>query len=165
MISFKQFFLESNQIPDDTPYEVVDRHTGEIVWRGTYGKRHIARKVVDRRDNKYGGYRFQARIPKDNVIKEYRHNLADGTSTPSIQAHNGKNPNIIDKKNIQTIGPYEKTNPKMNLPGSILSAKELADLGITYEHGKVLNNIKNSGMGIQMTTIGGQPVGRVFKTK
>jgi hypothetical protein len=97
---------------------------------------------------------------------EYRHNLADGTSAPSIQAHNGKNPNIVgpDKKNLHTIGPYKKTNPKMNIPGSVLTPQELLDMGITYEHGKVFNNIKNSGYGIEMTSINGQPMGRVFKS-
>jgi len=173
MISFKQFFTESNQIPDDTPYEVVDRHTGEVIWRGTYGKRNIARQVADRRDNKYGAYRFQARIPtkamddirSKDVIKEYRHNLGDGTSAPSIQAHNGKDPNIIGKKILHTVGDYKKMNPKMNIPGSILTPLELSEMGYEYEHGKILNNVRNSGFGIEMTSINRQPVGRVFKTK
>jgi len=97
---------------------------------------------------------------------EYRHNLADGTSAPSIQAHNGKNPNIIgpDKKNLHTIGPYKKTNPKMNIAGSILTPNELLDLGYEYEHGKILNNVRNGGFGIEMTSINGKPVGRVFKS-
>lgn len=89
--------------------------------------------------------------------------MADGTPTPSIQAHNGKNPNIVDKKNLHTIGPYKKMNPKLNVPGSILTPQELSELGYEYEHGKIFNNIKNSGMGIEMTSINGQPVGRVFK--
>ena len=98
---------------------------------------------------------------------EYRHNLADGTPTPSIQAHNGKNPNIVgpDKKNLHTVGPYKKENPKMNIPGSILTPMELADLGYEYEHGKILNNVRNGGFGIEMTTINGKPVGKVFKSK
>jgi hypothetical protein len=97
---------------------------------------------------------------------EYRHNLADGTPTPSIQAHNGKDPNRIgpDKKNLHTVGPYKKENPKMNIPGSILTPMELSDLGYEYEHGKILNNVRNSGFGIEMTSIKGQPVGRVFKS-
>lgn len=98
---------------------------------------------------------------------EYRHNLADGTPTPSIQAHNGKNPNIVgpDKKKIHTVGPYKKDNPKMNVPGSILTPQELADLGYEYEHGKIFDNVRNSGMGIEMTSINGKPVGRVFKSQ
>jgi len=95
---------------------------------------------------------------------EYRHNLGDDTPSQSIQVNNSKNPNRLDKKYIHTVGPYKKTNPKMNIPGSILTPNELLDLGITYEHGKVFNNIKNSGMGIEMTSINGQPVGRVFKS-
>ena len=96
---------------------------------------------------------------------EYRHNLADGTPTPSIQAHNGKDPNRINKKNLHTVGPYKKINPKMNIPGSILTPMELADLGYEYEHGKILNNVRNGGFGIEMTSINGKPVGRVFKSK
>lgn len=95
---------------------------------------------------------------------EYRHNLADGTPTPSIQAHNGKDPNRIGKKILHTVGDYKKTNPKMNIPGSLLTPKELADMGITYNHGKIFANIKNSGFGIEMTSINGQPMGRVFKS-
>ncbi len=98
---------------------------------------------------------------------EYRHNLADGTPAPSIQAHNGKNPNIVgpDKKNLHTVGPYKKENPKMSLPGSILTIQELLELGYEYEHGKILNNVRNGGFGIEMTSVGGKPVGRVFKSK
>lgn len=97
---------------------------------------------------------------------EYRHNLADGTPTPSIQAHNGKNPNNVspDKKNLHTVGPYKKTNPKMNVVGSLLSPVELADMGYEYEHGKILNNVRNSGFGIEMISVGGKPMGRVFKS-
>lgn len=98
---------------------------------------------------------------------EYRHNLADGTSAPSLQAHNGKNPNRVgpDKKKLHTVGPYKKTNPKMNVLGSVLSIQELLDMGYTYEHGKILNNVNNSKFGIEMTSIGGQPVGRVIQSK
>ena len=95
---------------------------------------------------------------------EYRHNLADGTPTPSIQAHNGKDPNRIGKKILHTVGDYKKMNPKMNVPGSILTPQELADMGINYDHGKIYDNIKNSGFGIEMTSINGKPVGRVFKS-
>lgn len=98
---------------------------------------------------------------------EYRHNLADGTSAPSLQAHNGKNPNRVgpDKKKLHTVGPYKKTNPKMNVLGSVLSIQELLDMGYTYEHGKILNNVNNGKFGIEMTSIGGQPVGRVIQSK
>lgn len=102
-----------------------------------------------------------------DVILEYRHNLADGTPAPSIHVDNGKNPNRVgpDKKNIREIGPYKRMNAKMNVPGSILTANELADMGITYQHGKIMDNWKNSGFGLQMTSINGEPVARVFKSK
>ena len=102
--------------------------------------------------------------PFTQFFLEYRHNLADGTSTPSIQAHNGKDPNRIGKKILHTVGDYKKMNPKMNVPGSLLTPQELADMGITYNHGKIFDNIKNSGFGIEMISINGKPMGRVFKS-
>lgn len=98
---------------------------------------------------------------------EYRHNLADGTPTPSIQAHNGRDPNRVgpDKKQLFTKGDRKKDNPKMNVPGSLLTPFELAEMGYDYEHGKILNNVRNSGFGIEMVSINGQPMGRVFKSQ
>ena len=92
--------------------------------------------------------------------------MADGTPSQSIQAHNGKNPNIVspDKKKLHTVGPYKKINPKLNVAGSILTPQELLELGYEYSHGKIMDNVKNSGMGIEMTSINGKPVGRVFKS-
>lgn len=97
---------------------------------------------------------------------EYRQKLGDGTDAPSLQAHNGKNPNRVSpiKKKLHTVGEYKKDNPKMSVPGSVLSPFELSEMGLEYEHGKVLDNFKNSGFGIEMTSIGGKPVGRVFKS-
>ena len=104
--------------------------------------------------------------PFKQFFLEYRHHLGDGTPSQSIQPNNGKNPNRVgpEKKKLYTVGPYQKDNPKLNIPGSILSPIELADLGYEYEHGKVFNNVRNSGMSIEMTSIGGKPVGRVFKS-
>ncbi len=55
---------EPSSIDESTPYEVYDRQTGEVVWKGTYAQRATARMVKDRRDNKYGGYRFATRFSK-----------------------------------------------------------------------------------------------------
>lgn len=100
---------------------------------------------------------------------EYRHNLADGTSAPSIQAHNGKNPNILDKKNLHTIGPYQHKDKKMHKPGTILIGGELlsvlSDYGLEFQQGQT-HQIKNSPHAIQMyTNRMGQPTGRIIKTK
>lgn len=43
-----------DQWADDAPWQVVNSKTGKRVWSGTYAKRKIARRVVDRRDIKYG---------------------------------------------------------------------------------------------------------------
>lgn len=39
-------------------YDIYDRHTGKVV--GTAKTRKAASASVDRRDNAYGAYRFQA---------------------------------------------------------------------------------------------------------
>lgn len=104
----------------------------------------------------------------DYVLLEYRHNLADGTPTQSLQAHNGKNPNILDKKNLHTVGPYKKDNEKLNVVGSILTYPELEEAGIKDAMNMnlpvVFNNIKNSGANIQVfKNQRGMIVGRVIQ--
>lgn len=100
---------------------------------------------------------------------EYRHNLADGTSAPSIQAHNGKNPNRLDKKNLHTIGPYQHKDKKMHKPGTILIDGELlsvlSDYGMNFENGQT-SKIKNSPHAIEMyINKNGQKTGRIIKIK
>lgn len=102
-------------------------------------------------------------------ILEYRHNLADGTSAPSIQAHNGKNPNIINKKNLHNIGPYKPKNTQMHRVGAIFTGPQLTnvllDYNLEFKDGHV-SQIKNSPMAIQMyINPQGQPTGRIIKTK
>ena len=102
-------------------------------------------------------------------ILEYRHNLADGTSAPSIQAHNGKNPNIIDKKNLHNIGPYKPKNNQMHRVGAMFVGQQLAnvliDYNLEFRDGQT-SQIKNSPMAIQMfMNAQGQPTGRIVKTK
>lgn len=101
------------------------------------------------------------------LVLEYRHNYGDGTAAQSIQAHNGKDPNIVspDKKNLHTVGPYKNVNPKINVHGSILTAQELGDMDIEYVSGKYIENWKNTGSDLKMTTISGQPVARVLRNK
>lgn len=104
----------------------------------------------------------------DYILKEYRHNLADGTPTPSLQAHNGKNPNILDKKNLHTVGPYKKQNEKLNIGGSILTYPELEQAGIKDASNMrlptVFRNVKNSGADIEVyKNQKGLIVGRVIK--
>jgi len=103
--------------------------------------------------------------PFTQFFLEYRHNLADGSPAPSIQAHNGKNPNRIDKKYLFTKGDRKHDNPKMDVPGSILTLPELEEMGIKdFQDGKTLYNFKNSNTDIQMfTNKQGQWVGRVIK--
>ena len=100
-----------------------------------------------------------------NFFLEYRHHLADGTPTQSIQAKNGKDPNRIgpNKKNLHTVGPYNKLNKKLDVHGSRLTPKEMADMGLVYDHGKIVTNYKNSGSDIHMTSENGHPVGLVVK--
>lgn len=89
-----------------------------------------------------------------SVLYEYRHNLADGTPAPSLQAHNGKNPNILDKKNLHTVGPYKKKTQKLDIGGSILTYPELEEIGIKDSMNMklpiIFRNIKNSGADVQV---------------
>jgi hypothetical protein len=99
---------------------------------------------------------------------EYRHNLADGTPTPSLQVHNGKNPNIINKKNLHTIGPYQKDNDKLDRPGAILTFPELEEMGLKdlmdIQLPTRFDNIKNSGASVQVFMNNqNQIVGRVLR--
>ena len=102
-----------------------------------------------------------------DLVLEYRHDYGDGTPSQSIKPNNGKDPNIVspDKKNLHNIGPYKNTNNKININGSLLSGKELEDLGITFEDGKTIPNWKNSGSNIQMFLMNGIPVGKVIKSQ
>lgn len=102
-------------------------------------------------------------------LLEYRHNLADGTPAPSIQAHNGKNPNNLDKKNLTTIGPYQHKDKRMHKPGTVLIGGELlsvlSDYGLEFQDGAT-SQIKNSPNAIQMFINQlGQEAGRIIQTK
>lgn len=101
---------------------------------------------------------------------EYRHNLADGTPTPSIYHNNSKNINRVgpDKKRLFTVGEYEKENEKLDRPGALLTYPELEAMGlkdlmnIPLPH--VFQNIKNSGANIQISKNNrGEIVGRVIR--
>lgn len=102
-------------------------------------------------------------------ILEYRHDLADGTPSQSIQAHNGKDPNRIDKKILHTVGDYKPKEEIIHKPGTILSGLRLMnilkDYGFKFEPGKQVQ-IKNSPNAIHLfTNQMGQPAGKVIQTK
>lgn len=89
----------------------------------------------------------------EQFFLEYRHNLADGTSAPSIQAHNGKNPNNINKKKMHTIGPYKPKEQDFHKPGTVIIGDNLLamliDYNIDFKEGGVAK-IKNSDNALQM---------------
>lgn len=100
---------------------------------------------------------------------EYRHNLADGTPAPSIQANNGKNPNRVnpDKKYLFTKGPYQKENSKLDIPGSVLTFPELEDMGfknlMNTQLPTTFKNVDNSGANVYVYKQGNVIVGKVIK--
>jgi hypothetical protein len=105
----------------------------------------------------------------EEYILEYRHNLADGTPKPSIQAHNGKNPNSINKKKLHTVGPYKAKNNIVTRPGAMMIGPQLtnflASYNLQFKEGKT-SQIKNSPNAIQMyTNPQGQQVGKIIQTK
>lgn len=98
---------------------------------------------------------------------EYRHNLADGTSKPSIQANNGRNPNRVgpDKKQLFTKGPYKPEVPGMDRKGATFVGGELTNvlttMGWNFQEGKVFENFNNSGLNFRMYMGPAGPTGRV----
>jgi hypothetical protein len=56
-------WLES-QIPDDAPYVVIDKQTGQVVYRTTYKNRVRARNFADKKDIEYGAIRYVARLER-----------------------------------------------------------------------------------------------------
>ena len=85
-----------------------------------------------------------------NLLLEYRHDYADGSPAQSVQVKNTKDPNSVgpEKKNLGTIGPYKNVNPKVNVNASILSAQELAQMGIDFELNKTIKNNLITGLGL-----------------
>jgi hypothetical protein len=95
--------------------------------------------------------------------------MADGTPKPSIQAHNGKNPNRLDKKNLHTVGPYKPLEDAVHKPGTILMGNKLmailAQYELDFKEGEV-SKIKNSPNALEMFyNQQGQPTARVIKIK
>jgi hypothetical protein len=100
---------------------------------------------------------------------EYRHNLADGTPKPSVQAHNGKNPNRLNKKKLHTVGPYKPLDAAVHQQGNILIGNQLmailAEYNLDFKDGEMAK-IKNSPNALQMSyNQHGQPMARVIKAK
>lgn len=106
----------------------------------------------------------------EQFFLEYRHNLADGTPTPSIYVNNGKNPNSVglDKKKLHTVGPYQKENNKLDIPSAMLTYPELEELGLKtlmdIQLPMMFQNVKNSGANILVSrNRQGEIVGRVIR--
>ncbi len=101
---------------------------------------------------------------------EYRHNLADGTPSQSIQATNGKDPNrVMGRKHANTQAKeYQAINPKTQVIGAIFAGQELANLMNEYGFNKydsgTIHKIKNSGKALQIFQDGqGKPAGRIIQ--
>ncbi len=60
---------------DPVQYEIYDMHTGNKIAGGPYKGRRRANMIVDRLDNKYGGYRYRARPVVQTPINEAVHKL------------------------------------------------------------------------------------------
>lgn len=102
---------------------------------------------------------------------EYRHNLADGTPSQSIQPDNGKRADRVgQRKHSNTIAKeYEELNPKAHVPGAIFAGQELllllADYGWEFTEGET-HNLKNSPWGLTMyRDPQGKPIGRIVQVK
>lgn len=101
---------------------------------------------------------------------EYRHNLADGTPSQSIQATNGKDPNrVLGRKHSNTQAKeYQALNPKTQVIGAIFAGQELAKLMNEYGFNNydtgTIHKIKNSGNALQIfQDVTGKPTGKIIK--
>ena len=172
MQSFSEFFeskLKKSSISNDEPYEVYDKHTGDIIWRGTYGKKHIATRIIDKKNNEYGGYRYFGRLVKKPLL-EYRHKDAFGGIKQSIHPDNKKGSNLtidpLSRKIPWVKGPYKKERKHgETLIGDELT-RELGSLnGVEFEDGKEIKR-KNSNQILKLfTNAHGQPCGRIIEIK
>ena len=101
-------------------------------------------------------------------ILEYRKKLADGTDKPSVQAHNGKNPNRLDKKNIHTVGEYKPASDDAHNIGKILNPAELQKMldiyGFDFVDGGT-HAINNSGKSVYMYTQNGRGYGKIIESE
>jgi len=110
---------------------------------------------------------------KEYVLKEYRHNMADGMAKNSPHPHNGKGNNIarnqMGNKIPYVVGPYKPLNTAAHQVGQIFIGNRLTNLlldyGMEFQDGKT-HTLKNSDKGIQMSiNTQGQQVGQIVKVK
>lgn len=101
-------------------------------------------------------------------ILEYREKLADGTDKPSVQAHNGKNPNRYNKKKMYTVGEYKPVNGDAHKVGKVLNPAELQQLlddhGFDFVDGGA-HSINNSGKSVQMFIQNGSGYGKIIENE
>ena len=101
-------------------------------------------------------------------ILEYRANLEDGTPKPSVQVHNGKNPNRMNKKKLHTVGDYQPVNGDAHKVGKMLTGAELDNLltdhGFDFIDGET-HGINNSGNALYMYSVNGQKIGKIVDSK
>lgn len=173
MESFLEFFenryLSENNHLDNAPYEVVDKKTGDVIWRGPYSKRKYAKRLKDKKDLEYGAIRYIFRPAKDTIL-EYRHKDSFGGIKQSLHANNKKGGNItrdpLTRKIPWTKGPYEK----IRSAGEILIGddllKELGSMGgIEFKDGKEIKR-KNSNQILKLfTNLHGQQCGKIVEIK
>jgi hypothetical protein len=103
----------------------------------------------------------------ENYLLEYRHKTADGFDKPSVKAHNGKDPNRLNKKYIHTVGPYKPKEKDLHKLGKVLMGDRLlailAEYNIDFEDGRIAA-VKNSPFSLQMyMTPQGQPAAKIIK--
>lgn len=49
---------QQSKISDDTPYQIIDTHTGEVVFEGLYKNRNAIRQGAEKRNQNYGAFRY-----------------------------------------------------------------------------------------------------------
>ena len=114
-----------HQVAEDEPfptpklqrYEVYDRHTGQVVG-GPYSSRVRAIRVVDRKDNEYGAYRYAYRPVGGNTLNVAEGNIWHGTASGTSQAEDTDHTYDEAQAYVKTNYPYfKKYNIRRAEPG------------------------------------------------
>jgi len=78
---------EISSISPDAPYVVIDRQTGEVVYKTTYKNRRRARNFADKKDNEYGGYRYYTKLLEETPKQENKNDSIKGENNMLVQLY------------------------------------------------------------------------------
>ena len=146
---------ENNTLPVEQ-FEVYDKKTGEKVG-GPYTSRSRARRVVDKKDNEYGAYRYGMRVvkPVSEEAEEGAPSQGQGAGTLGATGGNAAGPVTTSSKNTGNLQYSQGTAPTM--PESTNKGKTMEnvdkDVAAMLNTLKKYDKLNESVLG--MTNVGG----------